>query len=205
LAALQRCKAAAKRSVELDPTSQDGWRALAEAHFFERDLNGLRIAAERAVTLNPMFTNIVAYVGLMLAFAGDWTRGVEIVEHAMDLNPNHPVIVNYVLAANHWRLGEFEQALVQAKRSTLTQYPFAPLYVAAAAGQLGRVADAKLALDAIGKNHPQFLDAGNARTIWSIFLWDAGMIEQLVEGFEKAKALVDPPADAMWQNPPKPM
>ena len=140
-----------------------------------------------------MFTTIVAYIGLMLAFAGDWTRGVEIVEHAMDLNPNHPGWVHYVLAANHWRLGEFEQALVQAKRSTLAQFAFTPLYVAAAAGQLGRVADAKLALDAIGKNHPQFLDAGNARALWSIFLWDQGLIEQLVEGFEKAKALIEPP------------
>jgi hypothetical protein len=49
----QRSAEAAERSVELDPTCQAGWRALAALHFFDRDLNGLRVAAERVEALNP--------------------------------------------------------------------------------------------------------------------------------------------------------
>ena len=51
---LRRSAEAAQRSVELDPACQAGWTALATVNFFERDLNGLRVAAERVVALNPL-------------------------------------------------------------------------------------------------------------------------------------------------------
>ena len=60
-----------------------------------------------------------------------------------------PGWVHYVLATNHYRKGEFEKALVQAKRSTMTQVVWTPLCVAVAAGQLGLAADARAAIDVI--------------------------------------------------------
>lgn len=74
---------------------------------------------------------------MLLAYAGDWDRGVEFVERAIDLNPHHPGWVHYVLATNHYRKGEFDKALVEAKRSNLPQFVWTPLCVAVAAGQLG--------------------------------------------------------------------
>src|SRR4029079_1807697 len=44
-----RANLAAERSVELDPTCQQGWRQLAMRRHFERDLAGLRMAAERTI------------------------------------------------------------------------------------------------------------------------------------------------------------
>jgi hypothetical protein len=57
----RRSVEAAERSIELDPTCQAGWRALAAVHFFERDLDGFRVAAERVVALNPLHTTSMAY------------------------------------------------------------------------------------------------------------------------------------------------
>src|SRR5262249_3581294 len=192
---LQRSADAAARSVELDPTCQSGWRALTALRFFERDLNGLRVTAERVVMLNPLHTTIVADVGVMLAYAGEWDRGVELVEHAMDLNRHHPGWVHYVLATDHYRKGAFDKALVQSKRANLTQFVWTPLCMAVAAGQLGLAADAKAALDAIRKHHPVYLDPGNVRTFWSTWQWDGDLVDRLVEGFEKARAIADRPAD----------
>lgn len=191
----RRCAEAADRSVELDPSCQSGWRAFAGLRFFERDLSGLRVAAERVVALNPLHTTSVALVGLMLAYAGEWERGVELVEHAMDLNPHLPGWVHYPLATNHYRKGAFEKALVQAKHASLTQFVWTPLCVAVAAGQLGLAADARAALEAIRKQHPEYLDPDAVRGFWSTWQWDADLVDRLVEGFVKAVALVDRPAE----------
>jgi TolB-like protein/cytochrome c-type biogenesis protein CcmH/NrfG len=192
----RRSREAADRSVEIDPICQAGWRALAALNFLERDFNGFRVAAERVVALNPLNTTTISYMGMLVAYAGEWARGVELVEHAIDLNPHHPGWVHYVLATNHYRKREFDKALVRAKRSNLTQFVWTPLCVAVAAGQLGHAADARAALDGIRKNHPAYLDPDKVRELWSTWLWDADLVEQLLEGFVKALALVDRPADA---------
>jgi TolB-like protein/Tfp pilus assembly protein PilF len=192
---LQRSAEAAQRSVELDPTCQAGWRALAAVNFYERDLNGLRVAGERAVALNPLHATVTSAIGWMLAFAGEWDRGVELVARAIDLNPHHPGWLHNVLATNHYRNGEFDKALVQAKRSNLPQFVWTPLHVAGAAGQLGLPVDARAALDAIRKNHPEYIDPNKVRALWSMCLWDADLVDRFVEGFMKALALVDRPAD----------
>lgn len=193
---LQRSAEAANRAVELDPASQYAWRALAALRFFERDLNGLRVTAERVVALNPLNTTSVAYVGLMLAYAGEWERGIEIIERAMDLNPHLPGWVHSVVATNDYRQRAFDKALVQAKRSNLTQLIWTPLMVAVAAGQLGLAADARTSIDAIRKHHPAYLDPDNLHAFWSTWQWDADLCDRLVEGFVKAKALVERPVEA---------
>ena len=185
----RRSAEAAHRSVEIVPTCQGGWRALASLHFLERDLSGLRVAAERMMALNPLHTTGMSNVGMMLAYAGEWDRGVEIVEHAMDLNPHHPGWVHYILATNHYRKGEFEQALGQAKRSTMTHVVWTPLCVAVAAGQLGLAADARAAIDVMRTHHPAYLDAAELRALWSKWLWDAGLVDRLLDGLGKAITL----------------
>jgi TolB-like protein len=193
---LKRSAEAAHRSVELDPTCQSGWTDLASLHFLDRDLSGLRVAAERVLSLNPFNTSSIAYVGMVLAYAGEWDRGAEIVERAIALNPHYPGWVHFVLATNHYRKGEFDKALVQAKRSTMTQIAWTPLCVAFAAGQLGLAADARAALEALRKQHPACLDPAKVRELWSLWVWDTSLIDRLLEGFAKAQALVDRPTDA---------
>jgi serine/threonine-protein kinase len=191
----RRCAEAAEQSVEADPTCQAGWRALAALHFFERDLNGLRVAAERVVALNPLHTTTMSVIGQLLAYAGEWDRGVEIIERAIDLNPHHPGWVHYVLATNHYRQREFDRALVRAKRPNLAQLVWTPLHVAVAAGQLGVATDARIAIETIREHHPMYLDAEQVRALWAKWVWDAEIVDGLVNGFVKGKALVERPVE----------
>ena len=46
----------AQRAVELDATSQLGYLALAQAHYYRRDLSAFRPAADRVLSLNPRDT-----------------------------------------------------------------------------------------------------------------------------------------------------
>jgi TolB-like protein/Flp pilus assembly protein TadD len=189
----QRSAEAARRSVGLDPACQAGWRGLAVAHFFDRDRNGLRVAAERVRALNPWHTTTMSYIGTLLAYAGEWDRGVKMVEDAIDFNPHHPDWVHYTLATNHYRLGAFDKALLEAKRASLADYVWTPICLAMAAGQLGLAADARGALAVIRRRHPAYLDPGKVRELWSAWHWDEGLLDYLLEGFEKALGLVDQP------------
>ncbi len=98
-----------------------------------------------------------------------------------------------MLFANHYRRGEFNEALTHAKRSNLTQFVWTPLCVAAAAGQLGLTADARGAFESLRKTHPAYLEADRARAMWSIWQWEAPLVDRFMDGFLKAKALAEQP------------
>ena len=186
----RRQRQAAERAIALDPTCQDGWRELAVAHFyFDHDLTGLRVAAERAVSLNPLDTQVVATVGMLLAYAGDWERGVELVRHAMAPNPHHPGWFHTTLSAYHYYRHEYEEALTAAKQVNMPAFFPAHLHVAAAAGQLGRQDDARAALEILDRTAPMFLNLAVTRAYFAKRIWDAQLVEHFVEGFTRAKAL----------------
>jgi tetratricopeptide (TPR) repeat protein len=71
---MERALDAAWRAVTIDPACQLGWQQLAEAHFFARDYTAFRDAAERAIALNPRNSHTRAYLGLLIAFSGEWDR-----------------------------------------------------------------------------------------------------------------------------------
>ena len=87
---LDRALAAAQRAVDLAATHALGHYALATVYFFRKETIPFRVEAERALALNPLDASVRAYLGLLTAAAGDWDRGCQMVESAMQLNPNCP-------------------------------------------------------------------------------------------------------------------
>jgi len=187
--ALERQRQAAERAVEVDPMCQHGWLALASAHFFGRDLAGLRVATERAISINPLNTETLALSAIFLVSAGDSERAVELVRQASGLNPNHPGWYHFVLFNHHYRRREYEEALLCAKRVNMPLFPWTHLSIAAAAGQLNRATDAVMALDALARNNPRFLDLEKAREEWARWNWDEELLDRFIDGVKKAKAI----------------
>jgi len=186
-----RAAQAAARSLEIDPACQMGWAAIAKRHFHEGDASSLRVAAERAITLNPVNATLLAGVGMMLAYAGDWERGVTLVRRAIELNPQHPGWCYYPITIDHYRKGELEEALTCAKGSAMSQFVWTPLLIAAAAGQLGNAADARAAFDALRRNHAEALAPDAPRLLFSGWIWDGVLLERILDGIQKAKALAE--------------
>ncbi len=60
----------AQAAVEAAPTNALAYHALACVLFFKRSLPAFRAAAERAISLNPMDGATIAYMGILMAFAG---------------------------------------------------------------------------------------------------------------------------------------
>ncbi len=74
--ALANGLSAARRAVEAGPSNHLAYFSLAQALFFQKEFQTFRNAAERAVALNPMDGNSLAFVGELLTYAGDSERGL---------------------------------------------------------------------------------------------------------------------------------
>ena len=128
---------------------------------------------------------------MYLAFTGDWERGVSLVRRTMNLNPHHAGWHHLVTSTDHYRKHEYEEALAQSKRANMPYFAWGPLSTIAAAGQLGRGSEGRMAFDTLRKTSPAYLDPSKARGFWSFYLWEESLIEDLMEGFAKSQSLVE--------------
>ncbi|HUJ39332.1 MAG TPA: protein kinase, partial [Candidatus Acidoferrales bacterium] len=183
---MERAREAAMRAVKLDPASQMGWEQVAVAHFFVRDFGAFRPAAERAMSLNPRNGSTCAMMALLLAYAGEWERGVALTEKIMALNPHHPGWYYSTAYMDHYRKREYEAALRVAKKMNMPEFHWSHLQVAAACGQLGRKEEARAAIEALRKHSPTFLDVNTCREDIAKWLEDGELVERLAEGWRKA-------------------
>jgi serine/threonine protein kinase len=173
-----RQRAAAKRAIDIDPANQRAWCETATAAFFDRDGAAFRAAAERAMALNPLNANIMAFLSHLIGYTGDWSRGCEILERTMALGGQHPGWYYYLPFANHFRLGEYEKAWEVIKRVNMAEYPWTLISVAAVAARLERWDDVRSSIATIRRVAPWFLDPENARTSIRLMHWDEKLVEE---------------------------
>jgi TolB-like protein/Tfp pilus assembly protein PilF len=187
---LARARDTAERSVAADPVCQEGWRAMASAAFFARDAAGVRIAAERAIVINPLNTGTVAVCGMFLAYSGAWDRGLEVIRQAMQPNPHYPGWVHFPFCSYHYSRGEYTTALQHVKQVNMPLFPKWHLTIAAVAGQMGSREEARAALDALSRLDPASGDDEYVRSAFASWTWTDDEMQGLIEGVRKARALV---------------
>jgi len=153
---LGRALAAAQRGVGLAPASSLASQALAQALFFRRERQAFRPVAERTITLNPMDGATVAFMGILLAFAGDWERGCAVADSAMNLHPNFPGWYRLAETFNTYRTHDYRAAIDSALRIQMPGYFWISLMCAASFGQLGELAAAEKALAELLAVRPDF-------------------------------------------------
>jgi TolB-like protein len=190
---LGRARAAAQRAVESAPTSHFAQCALATALFFQKDFRAFRPAADRALLLNRMDSSTAAILGTMIACAGDWEYGLEVVERAKQLNPHHPGWYHYLAFDDAYRRRDYHGALAIILKVNMPGYHFPHVYLAAAYGQLGEQQRAGAALRELHALVPNF--GAVAREEFGKW-FDAELTEHLLDGLRKAGLDVPAPAQA---------
>ena len=194
---LGRALQAARRATDLAPSSALANNALARTHFFRKEIPAFRVAAERALSLNPFNGPTLAGLGALIAYSGDWEYGCGVVERALQLNPRHPGYYWMALVLNAYRKHDYAGALRIAMNINLpdffgTHEAFAAIY-----GQLGDRAAASAAVRELMRIRPDYLTFGRRRL--EIFL-APDIREHLLEGLRMAG--LETPDDA--GTPPKP-
>jgi TolB-like protein/Tfp pilus assembly protein PilF len=180
---LERALEAAQRAVKAGPSNHLAYQNLAYAHFLRREHGPCRNAAERGLALNSMDASNVWFMGLLMAYMGDWERGCALVDQAMHLNPNFPGKYRFPLVANAYRKGDYRGALNEALRINMPDVFYSPLLVAVAAGQLDESKIAEKALHELLLLKPDI--ATIARE--NLGKWfQPDLVEHLIEGLHKA-------------------
>jgi len=187
--AMERHRRTAEHAIALDPMNQNGWMSLASAIYFAGDMDASEHAAARAISLNPLNTHALTYLGTGMSQSPTPERGVAMIRQALVLNPHLPGQFHVPLALEHYRKGEYAEAMREAKLVNTRSLPMPAMIIAAAAGQLELVDVARAALQEVDRLRPEATAAPRARSTWPQFLKIASLVDALGEGLEKAVSL----------------
>ncbi|MEX2650378.1 MAG: adenylate/guanylate cyclase domain-containing protein [Alphaproteobacteria bacterium] len=188
---LARALAAAQRAIDLDNQNQNGYYALAIINYMnEKDLNSFYALAEHAIALNPNNASVIADLGLWMAYSGNWERGMALMRKAMILNPLHPRWFFFAFLLDHYRNGEYREALTEGLKINIPENPGVQAGLAAVYGQLGEAEKARATLDHILEIQPGFADDPRA---WFVKRRVPDeLVESLMDGLRKAGLDVAP-------------
>jgi adenylate cyclase len=154
-------EALARRAVGLDGADAEARTFLGEMLLYRGDREGALAEAERALAMSPNLAGAHGWRGAVLIFSGRADEGLASLRTSIRLDPRGPV-----LRLNHVAIGlylsrEYEAATEAARRGIRSNPDFPSTYrwLAAALGQLGRLEEAKAALEKAIAVAPASFDA----------------------------------------------
>jgi adenylate cyclase len=147
--ALSSTEALARRAVALDNADAEARSHLANALYKSGDYEGGLAEAERALIISPNLANAHAERGAILIFSGRQKEGIGALERSLRLDPRRSAVRLNQIALALYFIGEYEAAIEAANRviRSFPDFPNAYRWRAAALGQLGRIEEAKCALE----------------------------------------------------------
>ena len=178
--------AAARRAVELAPANSVARFAMARAAYVMRDLDLFYTEASSALSLNPHDPLLLGNLGNWLAFSGRWDEGVILVKKAIALNPKgYPRWWHAAIGKDYYRNRRFREALAEFKNMNLPDWWWNQVELAYTYGQLGDVANARIAVKKLLELYPGF-DLQKAVLEHRVYSFEDSYIELAVDGLRKA-------------------
>jgi tetratricopeptide (TPR) repeat protein len=144
---------------------------------------------ERAIELSPSSSLAHGNLGLALALGGRSEEGIANLEKAMRLDPKSPSLPFWLatVAWSHFAAERYEEAVDWAKRSSRENPDFAWAYrvLAASFGQLGRLDDARRAVEEELRLEPEISISKLMSEPWNPWA-DPDFRERYADGLRKA-------------------
>jgi adenylate cyclase len=141
----------ARRAVALDGADAEARSLLANTLWCRGDYEGALAEAERAMAMTPNLAFAHHMFGTTLIFSGSPKEGLAALERSIRLDPRHP---RSEVRLNQMALGLYffrdYAGSVEVAKQAIRSYPDFPnpyRWLAAALGQLGRIEEAKEALE----------------------------------------------------------
>jgi adenylate cyclase len=178
---------AARKSVALDNKQPMAQVALSLAYSLTGQLDKAIAALRVVVQFNPSWTYARFQLGLFLGRASRPDEGIEHLDKALRLSPRDQLgwAFLYGVAQAHFAAERYEQAVDWAKRSLELRADWLPPYAAIAASyaHLGRVDEARSAVQELARINPDFSLAGLRLFLLSA---DPGFLQRWLDGLRKA-------------------
>jgi tetratricopeptide (TPR) repeat protein len=129
---------------------------MAFIHFLKFQRSLFLDEVEQCLQLNPNNAHFVAVLSLHATMVGDWDRAMKLMGKAMRLNPHHLGWYHIVAFMNYYRQGEYDLALIEARRFNTPEFFWDPLIWDAVLGELDRRTEAEKAVNELLALAPNF-------------------------------------------------
>lgn len=151
---------ASERAVTLDARNPHAQHAMGHAYALKGDREKMLSAYRRARELSPFSTLVLTCSGEGMAMAGEHEEALEVLEDAIQLGPNDPLIpyAYHAMSLGHFAAEHYDEALEWTAKA-LQEYPeFSWAYrtEASALAHLGRFAEAAEAFRQAFRLNPDF-------------------------------------------------
>ena len=121
-----------------------------------------------------------AFMGILMAYAGDWEHGCALAERAMQLNPHHPGWYRFSSFQKAYQGRDYRAALDVALKFNMPSYFHTHAALAAAYGQLGEREAAQGALRELLALKPDF--AAVAREDYGKWMGPGPLVDHMLDG-----------------------
>jgi adenylate cyclase len=163
--ALDRALALALKGVQLDPNLPLAHAHLGSALTWKRQIDAALAEFEKAIALNPNFTDW--RLAAAMIFAGKPQAAVEVVQALMRLDPYYHPLASGWLGLAHYHLKRYSQALAPLREclSRMPNYRSARAWSAATYAQLGLQQEARAEVTEVLRIDPKHSIDGYYRRI----------------------------------------
>ncbi len=183
---IPRIVEAGNRAVQLSPESAAAHFALFSAYQVSCQTERMRIEADRVLAINPNDANALGLLGSLLAYAGDWDRGLELTKRAFALaGPAAPSWWWWVFAKDHYRKGEYAEALEVFRHAYTESNWLDHLHLVYTLPYLGRVEEAHAEIPVLLKLKSG-MSVRRADHFYKIWCFDADFRDRMVTALRLA-------------------
>lgn len=177
---------AGNRAVQLAPESAAAHFALFSAYQVTCQTDRMRIEADRVVAINPNDANALGLLGNLLAYAGDWDRGLELTKRALVLaGQATPSWWRWVFAKDDYRKGEYASALEKFRLAYSESNWLDHLHLIYTLPHLGRIDEARAEIPILLKLKPG-MSVREADRFYKIWCFDADFRDRIVKALRLA-------------------
>jgi TolB-like protein len=137
--ALTRAEQAARKALDIESDNHLASFAIARVYFVRGDFDAFHRALDRFLSLTPVIPDELVTMASLSGVSGDWERAVPLLDRALEMSSGHrwgALSLGYGLYAV--QRGDDEQAFALALEIDTPNWYAGQLFVAAAAGLVGR-------------------------------------------------------------------
>ena len=125
-------------------------------------------------------------LGILMGYAGDWERGVQLTTDAMERNPHHPGWYRFTTFFDAYRQERYAEALEIAQKINMPDYFASHYALAIAHAQLGNAKAAADSTKEILRLFPTFEEDYYTGHVEKWMYAQPDLVAHIVEGLDKA-------------------
>jgi TolB-like protein/Tfp pilus assembly protein PilF len=177
---LEKAADFARKAVGLDPINRRIRMILAYIRFMEDKLREARREAEEAYKMHSCSLMYLDVIGWLMSLAGEWERGLEYVNKAVQINPYYRPWVRHALCLNRFRLGQYEKAYRETQNLMMPESHWDQILKASACGHLGKIEEGQAHVRALLALKPDFEKRG--RMLIRHYIKFEDIVERVIKG-----------------------